>query len=278
MTTESRPEPPGGSPHRTAPTPVVPVPPRVVPSPDAFRGVRPTPLSTPSSPTLGRAPVVGAPPSRRTTSASLVLATAGALAAVAAVAAFAVTTSAGQMAFPPDDERPPVLLDDRAVAAPAFALVTRAWSDDDGDGLRGGTEQPLVGVVAHLETADARPARHVDGSAVAAATTGPDGTAVFDDVAAGVYRVRWTLPVGHTLTTAVLVPGHALADSDAEPVGDEAGSGTGTAEGLSGPVALTESAGLDAPDPRDGVTADRLLRGVDVGAVPAAEVLVAAQG
>ncbi|QHT57302.1 hypothetical protein GXP71_15280 [Cellulomonas sp. H30R-01] len=206
------------------------------------------------------------------------LATAGALAAVAAVAAFAATALVGQTAFPPDGDRPAVLLDDRTVAPPAFALVSRAWSDDDGDGLRGGTEAPLAGVVAHLETADAQPARHLDGSAVAATTTGSDGTAVFDDVAAGVYRVRWTLPVGHTPTTAVVVPGHALADSDAEPVGDEAGSGTGTAEGLSGPVALTESAGLDAPDPRDGVSADRLLRGVDVGAVPAAEVLVAAQG
>lgn len=271
MTTDSRPEPPGGSSHGTAPTPVVPMPPPpATPPPGASPSDASRVHAAPAAPTP-RAP--GTPArarrSRRAASASLTLTTVGALVAGTAVA---VAALGGPRSEPPVYERPTELLDDRAVAPPAFALVTRAWSDDDADGLRGGTEAPLAGVVVRLETADARPARHPDGSVVAAATTGPDGTAVFDDVTAGVYRVRWTLPAGYALTTAVAAPGHALADSDAEPVDAD------PTQGLSGPVALSEPAELGPPDPADGVTADRLLRGVDVGATPAAEVLDAAQG
>ncbi|WP_124341064.1 SdrD B-like domain-containing protein [Cellulomonas algicola] len=245
MTTDSRPEPPAGAP-RTAPVPVVPSP--RVPSPAVS------------------SPAVSSPAHLRASLASVVLGTVGALAAVGLGLSLLAPDPA-----PAPDERA-VLLDDHAVPPPTFALVTSAWGDDDADGLRGAAERPLGGVFVHLETADARPAHHPDGSVVAAATTGADGTAVFDDLAGGVYRVRWELPAGYALTTAVAAPGRALVDSDAEPV---AGDMT---RGRSGPVALTEQAGLDLPAAADDVTADRVARGVDVGATPVAQVLDVAQG
>ncbi|MDC7123371.1 SpaA isopeptide-forming pilin-related protein [Cellulomonas fimi] len=250
MTTDSRPEPPAGSPHRTAPTPVVPPP----------TAARAHGESVPATPVTADHP--HHPHHHRAALASVAVATLGALAAVALAVA-----QPGPTAGRDGGDQAAVRVDDSSIATPAFALVTHAWSDDDADGLRGGTEAPLAGVVVRLETADAQPARHVDGSVVQAATTGPDGTVVFDDVAADVYRVRWLLPAGYALTTAVAERGRALADSDAEPVDAD------RAEGLSGPVSLTEGAGLDLPDPVDGVTADRVLRGVDVGATPLAEVL-----
>lgn len=203
---------------------------------------------------------------RHVTLASVALATAGAVAAIGVAVAFR-----GPAQVPTTDDQAVVLLD-VPVAPPSSALVTRAWSDDDADGLRGDAEPPLAGVVVRLETAEALPARHVDGREVEPRTTGRHGTAAFDELAPGVYRVRYVLPAGFSLTTAVAAPGHAGADSDAEPVD------TARTEGLSGPVALTDPAALALPGPDDGVTADRVLRGVDVGAVPAAEVLDVAGG
>lgn len=213
------------------------------------------------APRTAPVPAVASPADHRTTLASVALGTVGALAA-AALGLVLLAPDPG----PAADDRA-MLLDDRAVAPPAFALVTGAWSDEDADGLRGAAEAPLSGVVVHLETADARPAHHTDGSLVAAATTGTDGTAAFDDLPDGVYRVRWELPAGYALTTAVAAPGRALVDSDAEPVDGD------PTRGLSGPVALTEPADLDLPALADGVTADRVARGVDVGATPVAQVL-----
>jgi hypothetical protein len=154
-----------------------------------------------------------------------------------------------------------------AAAPLRFALVTTAWRDDDGDGLRGLAEPALAGVVAHLETGDAQPARHADGARVAPRTTGDDGTVAFDHLPDGVYRVRYELPSGHRLTVAVAAAGTGAVDSDADAV-----DATGTV-GLSGPVRLDADAeGLTLPQPSDGLTADRVAH-ASVGATVASEVL-----
>lgn len=159
----------------------------------------------------------------------------------------------------------PVAVDEAAPAtAPRLALVTRAWRDDDGDGLRSDDEGPLPDVLVQLETADAEPARDVRGRPVPPVSTGDDGTATFTGVPDGVYRVRYVLPAGHRLTTPLARPGRATADSDADPVD------AGGTVGLSGPLALTAEELDLAPA---GLDAERVLRGVDVGVVPAAEVL-----
>ncbi|MFC0712963.1 SdrD B-like domain-containing protein [Cellulomonas biazotea] len=156
---------------------------------------------------------------------------------------------------------------DPAAAPLRFALVTTAWRDDDADGLRGPAEPALAGVVAHLETGDAQPARHADGTRVDPRTTGGDGTVAFDDLPDGVYRVRYELPAGHRLTVAVAAAGTVAVDSDADAV-----DATGTV-GLSGPVPLDADAeGLTLPQPSDGLAADRVAH-ASVGATVASEVL-----
>jgi hypothetical protein len=193
--------------------------------------------------------------------AAVVASTVGALLAVG----LAVTLGAPDVVVDRADAVAPPPADDAApVAAPRLALVTRAWQDTDGDGLRTTDEPPLAGVVVQLETGDGEPARDGQGRRVPAATTGDDGTATFTALAEGVYRVRYVLPAGQVLTTPVSRPAHGDVDSDADPVD------TTRTVGLSGPLPLTVD-GLDrAPA---GVDADRVLQGVDVGSRPAAELL-----
>ncbi len=76
------------------------------------------------------------------------------------------------------------------------------WLDEDGDGVRGGTEPGVAAVVVRLFSGDVE---------VAAATTAADGSYSFADVAPGDYTVEIEAPAGHDF---------AAANQGSDPSGD----------------------------------------------------------
>jgi len=85
---------------------------------------------------------------------------------------------------------------DAGVVVKTYAIGDYTWIDADRDGVQDAGEAVLPGVGVSLELLDGDdvlPAVHVDGTPVAATTTGPDGHYVFDSLPAGTYRVVFTL-------------------------------------------------------------------------------------
>jgi Ca2+-binding RTX toxin-like protein/protocatechuate 3,4-dioxygenase beta subunit len=94
-------------------------------------------------------------------------------------------------------------------------LTGRVWVDRDGDGIEETGEASQSGITVRLLSAD--------GSFTGrTATTGADGTYLFEDVVAGDYRVEFVLPAGLRLTHPDQGSDNSV-DSDASP-------GTGISE------------------------------------------------
>ncbi|MEA4999708.1 MAG: SdrD B-like domain-containing protein [Candidatus Limiplasma sp.] len=102
---------------------------------------------------------------------------------------------------------------DIALARPA-TLRMAAFFDSNENGTRGEYERAVSGVRVAVV-----PAAAPDGAAVAEATTAADGSALLENIPAGVYVIRVTLPQGYLFT--VKGGGFALTSSC---VADEGGS------------------------------------------------------
>jgi fimbrial isopeptide formation D2 family protein/uncharacterized repeat protein (TIGR01451 family) len=114
-------------------------------------------------------------------------------------------------------------------------LTGRAWIDRDGDGREEAGELSLPGVLVTL--------LNLDGTAAGrTATTGADGTYLFEDVIAGSYKVAFAAPSGMRFTRADQ-GGNDTVDSDA----DAASGVTGTVVVLPGGVTRHVDAGLYVP-------------------------------
>ncbi|MDZ8170843.1 SdrD B-like domain-containing protein [Microbacterium xanthum] len=96
----------------------------------------------------------------------------------------------------------------------SYAIGDIVWIDENRDGVQDDAELPLEGVSVTLLDADGDP---VDG--VAPVITGTDGRYLFDELAPGEYRVRFTLTEEqqalYTFTTTDAAAGALGADSDA---------------------------------------------------------------
>lgn len=85
----------------------------------------------------------------------------------------------------------------------AYAVGDYVWIDADRDGVQDASEKPVPNVTVTLFTADGAAAVHSDGSPVEPTVTDAVGHYVFDDLAAGAYRIVFTkLPVGYVTTRA----------------------------------------------------------------------------
>jgi len=73
------------------------------------------------------------------------------------------------------------------------------WIDTDKDGLQDADEVPLAGVVVTLYNPDGTAAKNLAGGA-ATATTDTKGYYFIDNLAAGNYYAKFTLPANHTFT------------------------------------------------------------------------------
>ncbi len=74
------------------------------------------------------------------------------------------------------------------------------WIDADKDGLQDADEVPLAGVVVTLFNPDGTPAKNLAGG-TATATTDSKGYYFIDNLAAGSYYAKFTLPANYTFTT-----------------------------------------------------------------------------
>ncbi|MDZ8274727.1 SdrD B-like domain-containing protein [Microbacterium aquimaris] len=95
-----------------------------------------------------------------------------------------------------------------------YAIGDVVWIDENRDGVQDDTELPLEGVTVTLLDADGEPLDGVD-----PVVTDADGRYLFDVLAPGEYRVRFTLTEEqqhlYTFTTADTAAGALGADSDA---------------------------------------------------------------
>lgn len=74
------------------------------------------------------------------------------------------------------------------------------WIDSDKDGIQDASEKPIKGVVVSLFNADGSQAKDLTG-APATATTDANGYYFIDNLAAGSYYAKFTLPASYTFTT-----------------------------------------------------------------------------
>jgi uncharacterized repeat protein (TIGR01451 family) len=143
-----------------------------------------------------------------------------------------------------------------AVPGTLFAVGDRVWRDADRDGVADDGEGPVPGVVVTLLAAD--------GTELGSATTAADGSYLFDRLAAGDYRVAFTLPAELAARYRFTTPlaGDPGADSDAAPAGD-------VTVGRSAVFTLDVGAPGTVPVDDPAVDADHLNRTLDAGLVDA---------
>ncbi|MBA4608453.1 carboxypeptidase regulatory-like domain-containing protein [Aeromicrobium sp. Marseille-Q0843] len=109
-----------------------------------------------------------------------------------------------------DGDRDPTL--DFGFVTKSYAIGDRVWIDTDKDGIQGSGEKSLPGVTVEL--------LDEDGAVLATTTTDRDGRYAFDELAAGTYRVRFTLTPEQQRTyefTQRDAGGDDALDSDADP-------------------------------------------------------------
>ncbi|MEV4776667.1 SdrD B-like domain-containing protein [Microbacterium sp. LWH12-1.2] len=90
-------------------------------------------------------------------------------------------------------ENPEDLTIDAGIVPVLCTIGNFVWVDVDADGIQDDSEVGIAGVTVELLDAE--------GNVVETATTGADGSYLFEDVECGTYRVRFTLPEGNTFTT-----------------------------------------------------------------------------
>jgi protocatechuate 3,4-dioxygenase beta subunit len=83
---------------------------------------------------------------------------------------------------------------------PLVALSNYYWYDTNGDGVRDGDEDGVVGGVVHLLNPDGTQATYPNGSPVPPATTNADGYFEFTGLNPGQYRLRFELVPGWEFT------------------------------------------------------------------------------
>lgn len=76
---------------------------------------------------------------------------------------------------------------------PSYAVGDVAWIDTDRNGLQDAGEKPLAGVTVTLLDKSGNPVTDILGNAVAAQTTDANGRYLFDNLAAGEYKVQFEL-------------------------------------------------------------------------------------
>ncbi|WP_435748394.1 SdrD B-like domain-containing protein [Microbacterium sp. PMB16] len=124
---------------------------------------------------------------------------------------------------------------DRTIDAgliPLLAVGDFVWIDKDRDGRQDADETPVEGVTVALLNADGSPARDANGDPVATVQTDADGHYVFDGLAPGDYRVRFSdWPDGYHPTRQSAPGSSSVDDSNPDvtgitPVFPLRGSGT----------------------------------------------------
>lgn len=74
------------------------------------------------------------------------------------------------------------------------AVGNYVWYDLDSDGIQDPDEDPIEGVYVELLNPDGSPATDINGDPVPGVYTDPNGRYLFDNLAPGQYKVRFTLP------------------------------------------------------------------------------------
>ncbi|MFS0894665.1 SdrD B-like domain-containing protein [Microbacterium sp. 179-I 3D3 NHS] len=123
----------------------------------------------------------------------------------------------------PDDRVTVAERIDRTIDAgltPLLAVGDHVWVDRNRDGRQDAGEPPVAGVTVTLLRADGQPAFDADGAPVAPVQTDANGHYVFDGLAPGDYRVRFSgWPVGYHPTGARVAEASAGDDSNADASG-----------------------------------------------------------
>ena len=102
------------------------------------------------------------------------------------------------------------------------AVGNYVWVDLNRNGIQ--DEPPLKGVRVVLLTPQGKRARNAAGTVVPVATTDAQGRYLFDGLAPGAYRVRFTLPSGYRFT----VPAKPNAKRNSNPVASKVNPRVGT--------------------------------------------------
>lgn len=103
---------------------------------------------------------------------------------------------------------------------PTYAVGDYAWIDSNRNGIQDAGELPMQGVTVTLQDAQGRLAKHADGSAVLVTTTDDKGHYVFDDLAAGSYRMVFSgLPAGYVFTKTTASGASSASDSNPNVLG-----------------------------------------------------------
>ena len=141
---------------------------------------------------------------------------------------------------------------------PLVAVGNYTWMDADQDGVQDSDEAPLPGVTVELLDAQGNPALDSYGVPVPAQTTDANGAYLFDNLAPGEYRVKFTQPTGYVFTRA-LAPGSASGvDSNAD-----------AASGLTDVFSVAGMSAGDTSTDTDPNTAARFVNPtIDAGFVP----------
>jgi hypothetical protein len=139
---------------------------------------------------------------------------------------------------------------------PTYAIGDYVWSDTDQDGIQDAGETGIANVVVTLTDASGNPVNHINGTPVTTTQTDGSGKYHFDQLPEGDYVVKFTAPIGTTITGASAGSDRTL---DSNPNG----------AGVSPVVHLGPSdANLTASNGGDGVTSPQIDRTIDAGIVP----------
>jgi hypothetical protein len=146
---------------------------------------------------------------------------------------------------------------------PPYAVGDMAFRDTNSNGLQDAGEPGVPRVTATLQTPTGGPVTHPDGTPVAPVTTDPVGHYVFDDLAAGAYRVAFSgIPAGYRFTTQQV---------GLDPEVDSNPDGTGATPAFTlGPIG-SQLPQMDFPMASDGILlASAIDRTIDAGLRPVA--------
>lgn len=145
---------------------------------------------------------------------------------------------------------------------PVVAVGNYTWVDSDSDGMQDVGEPPLAGVKVELFDANGNPAVDANGLLVAAQTTDANGKYLFDNLAPGNYRIKFTSPSGYAGTTADAAAATQATDSDADAV-----------TGMTAVFTVASTVSGDTVADSDPATIARLVNTtIDAGFVPEVSV------
>jgi len=103
---------------------------------------------------------------------------------------------------------------DAGLVGPPLAVGNYVWIDRNANGIQDNGEQPLDGVQVTLLDKNGNPVYHLDGTPVDPVYTDGAGKYVFDNLPAGDYTIRFSLPPGYAFTRQQVSDGIASNDSN----------------------------------------------------------------